>query len=223
MSGMNPIDQLHRRLEQTIAASNAWAAKVQELERRLEAGGGLSALGSGEPRSDIGPVSGYLQDVYNLAPEVLRTEHVRFELRVQNRTIIFQTDPQRVDPEFVLALRRIRITGFCNNVADQNFAGPHITFNIEDQGRGRGGVFLNPISIIETANHNGTYAGEIVWDGFYRFVAAASLRGIWGIDLAQLPATQDIYTFVAAIQGDVLRTRTLPGGAMITSQDGRAR
>jgi hypothetical protein len=97
---------------------------------------------------------------------------------------------------------------------------PEITFNIEDQGRGRGGVFLNPISIVETANHNGTYAGEIVWDGFYRFVVSASLRGLWSFDANLLQGEDVVYTFVASISGDVLRARTLPGGAMITSQNG---
>lgn len=185
--------------------------------------GGLGSLGSGEPRSDIGPVSGYLQDVYNLAPEVLRTEHIRFELQVRNQQIVFQTDPLRVDPEFVFALRRLRITGFSTDATDLNFARPDITFNIEDQGRGRGGVFLTPVSIVETANHNGTYAGEIVWDGFYRFVAGASLRALWGINLTLFPANQETYTFIASVCGDVLRTRTLPGGAMITGQGGSVR
>lgn len=215
MSNPNQMGAMWRQLQSLTAAVNDMHGRLSGIE-----GGGLGALGSGEPRSDIGPVSGYLQDVYNLAPEVLRTEHVRFELQVQNRSIIAQTDAQRIDPEFVFAMRRLRITGHSTDATDLNFAGPHITFNIEDQGRGRGGVFLNPVSIVETANHNGTYAGEIVWDGFYRFVTSASLRALWSIDLTQLPANQEIYTFIAAIQGDVLRTRTLPGGAMITGQGG---
>ena len=210
--------EMWRHLQNVTHAVNELGARLHGVESR----GGLSSLGGGEPRSDIGPVSGYLQDVYNLAPEVLRTEHLRFELAVENQAIVFQTDAQRIDPEFVFALRRIRITGFCNDAQQTNFCGPDITFNIEDQGRGRGGVFLNPISIMETANHNGTYAGEIVWDGFYRFVTSASIKGIWTVDPSSL-AGAGRYTFVASICGDVLRTRTLPGGAMITGQGGTSR
>lgn len=219
MSPQNPMGQMWKQLQDLTAAHNAMVEQLREMEKNAQFG----ALSGGEPRSDIGPVSGYLQDVYNLAPEVLRTEHLRFELQIKNGQVVFQTDAQRIDPEFVLALRRIRITGWCSDPANVNFASPAITFNIEDQGRGRGGVFLNPISIVETANHNGTYAGEIVWDGFYRFVVAASLKGLWSFDLALLTGTDVVYTFVAAISGDVLRARTLPGGAMITSQGGTPR
>jgi hypothetical protein len=217
---MNPnqMGAMWRQLQDITRAVNGMGERLAGLESK----GGLGALGSGEPRSDIGPVSGYLQDVYNLAPEVLRTEHVRFELVVQNQAIVFQTDAQRIDPEFVFALRRLRIVGFCTDALQQNFCGPHITFNIEDQGRGRGGVFLNPVSIVETANHNGTYGGELVWDGFYRFVTSASLRALWSVDPTQLPGN-GTYTFIASISGDVLRTRTLPGGAMITGQNGTPR
>lgn len=207
-----------RQLQDVTRAVNAIGSRLQEVESK----GGLGSLGGGEPRSDIGPVSGYLQDVYNLAPEVLRTEHLRFELAVLGQAIVFQTEPQRIDPEFIFALRRIRITGFCSDDAKVNFCGPEITFNIEDQGRGRGGVFLNPISIMETANKNGNYAGELVWDGFYRFVTSASLRGIWTVDPSLLTGNGR-YTFVASVSGDVLRTRTLPGGAMITGQGGTSR
>lgn len=217
MSNPNQMGAMWRQLQDVSNALNAMHERLSSIE-----GGSLGSLGSGEPRSDIGPVSGYLQDVYNLAPEVLRTEHLRFELQINAGVVTFQTDAQRIDPEYVFALRRIRITGHCTDVAQLNFAGPHVTFNIEDQGRGRGGVFLNPISIVETANHNGTYAGELVWDGFYRFVTSASLRGLWSFDPAQLPG-QGTYTFVASISGDVLRTRTLPGGALITGQGGTPR
>jgi len=218
MTTNNPLAAMWKQLQDVTRAVNEVGTRLSGLEGR----GGLGSLSGGEPRSDIGPVSGYLQDVYNLAPEVLRTEHLRFELQIQGGAVVFQTDAQRIDPEFVFALRRIRIVGHCTDVAQVNFAGPSITFNIEDQGRGRGGVFLNPVSIVETANHNGTYAGEIVWDGFYRFVVSASLKGLWSFDVSLLPGN-GIYTFVAAISGDVLRARTLPGGAMITSQSGTPR
>jgi len=220
MSPNNPLGTMWKQLQDVTRAINEMGSRLAGLEEVR--GRGLGALGSGEPRSDIGPVSGYLQDVYNLPPEVLRTEHVRFDLQIQNQAIIFQTDAQRVDPEFVFALRRLRIVGHCSDPAQVNFCGPGITFNIEDQGRGRGGVFLNPVSIMETATHNGSYAGEIVWDGFYRFVVSASLKALWSFDLAQLPGA-GIYTFTASISGDVLRARTLPGGAMITTQGGTPR
>jgi|GEM_PF-3415430 len=211
-------DAMYRQLQEVTRAVNELGARLAASESR-----GLSSLGGGEPRSDIGPVSGYLQDVYNLAPEVLRTEHLRFELQIREGAVLFQTDPQRIDPEFVFALRRIRIVGHCTDAAQINFAGPHVTFNIEDQGRGRSGVFLNPISIVETANHNGNYAGEIVWDGFYRFVSAANLRGLWSFDPTQLNVSGATYTFIASVCGDVLRVRTLPGGAMITGPGGTPR
>lgn len=215
---MSPNNPLAAHLAQIGKAINS----LNERLSGLEGSAGLGALASGEPRSDIGPISGYLQDVYNLAPEVLRTEHLRFELQVQNQAVVFQTDAQRIDPEFVFALRRLRIVGYCTDLQQQNFCGPEITFNIEDQGRGRGGVFLNPVSIVETANHDGTYSGELVWDGFYRFVTSASIRGIWSVNPALLLGG-GTYTFVASICGDVLRTRTLPGGAMITGQGGTPR
>lgn len=215
---MSNQSDMWRQLQDLTRAVNALGSRLHDVESK----GGLGSLGGGEPRSDIGPVSGYLQDVYNLAPEVLRTEHLRFELAVLNQAVVFQTEPQRIDPEFVFALRRIRITGFCSDAEQVNFCGPEITFNIEDQGRGRGGVFLNPISIMETADKNGNYSGELVWDGFYRFVTAASLRGIWTVDPTLLLGTGR-YTFVASISGDVLRTRSLPGGAMITGQGGTPR
>lgn len=221
MSPNNPLDRMWKQLQEITGAVNDIGRRLSGLEG-LASRGGLGALGSGEPRSDIGPVSGYLQDVYNLAPEVLRTEHVRFDIQIQNGAVVFQTDAQRIDPEFVFALRRLRIVGHCTDATQLNFFGPHVTFNIEDQGRGRGGVFLNPIAANETANHAGVYQGEIVWDGFYRFVVSASLRPLWSFDPGQLPG-QGIYTFTASISGDVLRARTLPGGAMITSQGGAVR
>lgn len=216
---VNPLAEVWKHIKGLSSAYSELMDRVDAVERRAKS---LSGLGSGEPRSDIGPVSGYLQDVYNLAPEVLRTEHIRFDLRIENKAIVSQTEPQRIDPEFAFALRRIRVVGWCSDDEVTNFASPDITFNIEDQGRGRGGVFLNPVSIAETADKNGNYAGEIVWDSFYRFVAGASLRGLWTIDPTTLPST-DTYIFTASISGDVLRTRTLPGGALITSQNGTPR
>jgi hypothetical protein len=222
MSPNNPIDRMWKQLQDVTRAINALGQRVAGIEEEVARKGNLGSLGSGEPRSDIGPVSGYLQDVYNLAPEVLRTEHVRFDIQIQNGVVIFETEAQRIDPEFVFALRRLRIVGHCTDPAQINFCGPSVTFNVEDQGRGRGGVFLNPVAINETANHNGTYAGEIVWDGFYRFVVSASLKALWSFDPALLPGA-GIYTFTASISGDVLRARTLPGGAMITGQGGTPR
>jgi hypothetical protein len=222
MSPNNPIDRMWKQLQDVTRAINALGQRVAGIEEEVARKGNLGSLGSGEPRSDIGPVSGYLQDVYNLAPEVLRTEHVRFDIQIQNGVVIFETEAQRIDPEFVFALRRLRIVGHCTDPAQINFCGPSVTFNVEDQGRGRGGVFLNPVAINETANHNGTYAGEIVWDGFYRFVVSASLKALWSFDPNLLPGA-GIYTFTASISGDVLRARTLPGGAMITGQGGTPR
>jgi len=222
MSPNNPLDRMWKQLQDVTRAINGLGERVAGIEGLASKRGGLGSLGGGEPRSDIGPVSGYLQDVYNLAPEVLRTEHVRFDIQIQNGGVIFETDAQRIDPEFVFALRRLRIVGHCTDETQTNFCGPSVTFNVEDQGRGRGGVFLNPVAINETANHNGSYAGEIVWDGFYRFVVSASLKGLWSFDPALLPGA-GVYTFTASISGDVLRARTLPGGAMITGQGGAVR
>lgn len=177
---------------------------------------------SGDPRSDVGSISNYLQDVYNLAPEVVRTEHLRFELRIVNQQVVFETPSLKIDPEFAFALRRLRITGWCSDPTAINFANPSVTFQLEDQGRARGGIFQSPISIVETANHLGVVASELVWDSLYRFVPGADIRGIWGVDLATMPQEASV-TFMAGITGDVLRTRTLPGGAMITTPFGKAR
>jgi hypothetical protein len=218
MSPNNPLAALHAQVQALTSALNGMHSRLSGVE----SGGGLGALHGGEPRSDIGPISGYLQDVYNLAPEVVRVEHMRFDLRIVNQIITFQSEAKRIDPEFAFALRRLRIVGWCSDEANLNFASPDVTFNIEDQGRGRGGVFLDPISIVETANHNGTFAGELVWDSFYRFVAAASIRGLWTVDLSLMPANETV-VFTASIEGDLLRTRTLPGGAMVTNPSGTPR
>lgn len=193
-------------------------ARISGLEGRQSA---LAEL-SGEPRSDIGPIQSYLQDVYNLAPEVVRTEHLKWELRISAGAIVFTTPSRKIDPEFSFDLRRLRIVGWSSDPTDINFANPTITFNVEDQGRGRGGVFRDPISITETANHRGEVNSELVWDAFYVFVPGADVGGIWGVDLTTLNPANN-YTFQAVITGDVLRMRTLPGGAMISQQNGRRR
>lgn len=194
------------------------AERVAGLESQHRA---LQEL-SGEPRSDIGPIQSYLQDVYNLAPEVVRTEHLRFELHLVDGTVDFESPSRKVDPEFVFALRRLSISGW-SAAPVENWANPSITFNLEDQGRARGGLFNDPISIAETADHNGNVAMELVWDAFYGFVPGADIKGIWAFDPTLFPAESGEIRIVARVTGDVLRTRTLPGGAMITSQRGRQR
>lgn len=176
-----------------------------------------------EPRSDIGPVERYLQDAYNLRPEVVRVEQLEFRITIVNGAITFQTPSQRLDPEFAFILRRIKGYG--------SFAVPapgdlpiinQAVFNIEDQGRARGGIFRNPIRMSILAYPAGGPAHDMVFDSFYVFVPGADVAVNWAVQLANLPQEASV-EFGISITGDVLRTRTLPGGALVTDALGRRR
>ncbi len=168
----------------------------------------------GEPRSDIGPVAQYLADIYELRPEVVRTEHLEFRLVIEGNSITFQSGAKRIDPEFAFALRRIK--GYASAAAGTAQFVEQVTFNISDQGRARGGIFQDPIRMSVLADINGSPAHDMVWDSFYTFVAGADLSADFVIrDIGALPATRVEYGI--AVTGDVIRTRRLPGGAMVVS------
>lgn len=181
---------------------------------------GINELG-GEPRSDIGPVAGYLADVYELRPEVVRPEQLEFTITFVNQVETARTGAQRVDPEFVFALRRIK--GWASAPAATAQFVEQATFNIRDQGRARGAIFNNPIRMSTLADIVGSPAHDMVWDGFYVFVAGSDLSVDWTVVAASLPANGTVQ-FGISITGDLLRTRRLPGGAMVVSdQQGRER
>lgn len=174
---------------------------------------------SGEPRSDIGPVAQYLADVYELRPEVVRIEQLEFRTIFTNGAELQTTGAQRIDPEFVFALRRIK--GYAS-AQDGSFQFPELaTFNIRDQGRGRGGLFSNPIRMSVLTDRLGSPTHDMVWDAFYSFVAGGDISVDWVVDAANIPQ-QGRVEFGISITGDLIRTRRLPGGAMVVS-DSRGR
>jgi hypothetical protein len=179
-----------------------------------------------QPRSDIGPVEQYLQDAYNLRPEVVRVEQLEFRIRVVDGVTTFQTPSQRIDPEFIFVMRRIK--GYAGFAIDPQGTPPFCigaVFNIEDQGRARGGVFRNPIRMSILCDRNGSPAHDMVFDSFYVFVPGADVAVNWQLDPAIFTG-EDAPPFIefgVSITGDVLRTRTLPGGALVTDDLGRRR
>lgn len=165
-----------------------------------------NGFGSGDPRSDIGPIAEYLKDVTKLPPELTRIEQFSFTIEVDAMGGITATTPSnRIDPEYVFALRRIK--GFISD-PDTNLAVSHlITFNIADQGRARGGIFDDPINLAVLVNNN----HDMVWDSFYGFVPGADILVNWtvatGIDSALMAGV--------SITGDLVRVRRLASGTLI--------
>jgi len=175
------------------------------------------------PRSDIGPVANYLADVYELRPEVVRTEHLEFRIQFTAGVETFRTGAQRIDPEFIFALRRIKgYASTANVVLGQGQVGLPVqwveqaVFNVRDQGRARGGIFANPIRMSVLCDIQGSPAHDMVWDSFYTFVAGADISVDWTVVAANVPQV-GVVEYGISITGDVLRTRRLPGGAMVIS------
>ncbi|HMO94947.1 MAG TPA: hypothetical protein PKD27_02435, partial [Tepidiformaceae bacterium] len=166
----------------------------------------------GEPRSDVGPVAQYLADVYELRPEVVRIEQLEFVITFTNGVETARTVSQRVDPEFMFALRRIK--GWASAPDDTSQFVDMVTFNVDDQGRARGGIFRNPIRMSTLCDINGSPAHDMVWDAFYGFVAGADVDVTWNVDTTDFPE-QGVVRFGVSLTGDLLRTRRLPGGAMV--------
>lgn len=172
----------------------------------------------GEPRSDVGPVAQYLADLYELRPEVVRIEQIEFRIVIEDGAITFQDGSKRIDPEFLFGLRRIK--GYASAPADTAQFVELMTFNVSDQGRARPrGIFLDDIRMSVLCDINGSPAHDMVWDAFYGFVAGADISAIWNPrDLALFPQEGRV-EFGISLTGDVIRTRRLPGGAMVVSDD----
>lgn len=169
---------------------------------------------NGEPRSDIGPVAQYLADVYELRPEVVRVEQFEFRIRFEAGLETFRDGTKRIDPEFIFALRRIK--GWASAPDGSAQFVEQATFNVVDQGRARGGIFRDPIRMSTLADINGSPAHDMVWDAFYGFVAGADVIVDWNVNVADIPQ-EGVVEYGISITGDVLRTRRLPGGAMVVS------
>lgn len=176
----------------------------------------------GEPRSDVGPVAQYLADIYELRPEVVRIEQLEFSITFVDGVETQRTISQRVDPEFLFALRRIK--GWASAPADTAQFVENASFNVVDQGRARGGIFRNPIRMSTLCDISGSPAHDMVWDAFYGFVAGADVDVDWTVVLAGIPTDDATVRFGVSLTGDLIRTRRIPGGAMVVSDDeGRQR
>ena len=167
------------------------------------------ALGD-SPRSDLGPIGEYLKDITKLPPEVTRPEQFNFQIRVQNQQVVngFPTPSNRIDPEYVFALRRIKGV-ISNPLVNQAFS--HLfEFNISDQGRARGTIFDDPINmgVLVLSAH------DMVWDSFYAFVPGSDVSVDWTFDATQLPQVSDI-TVGVSITGDLVRVRRLSDGTLV--------
>lgn len=168
-------------------------------------------FGSGDPRSDVGPIAEYLRDITKLPPEVTRPEQFNFQNRILNGAIDtaggFPTPTQRVDPEYVFALRRIK--GFVSD-PNQNIDLVHLVeFNVADQGRARGTIFdddINLAVLVQTVH-------DMVWDSFYAFVPGSDMVVDWSIDLTGFPDIGDV-TVGVSLTGDLVRVRRLPNGVL---------
>jgi hypothetical protein len=182
---------------------------------------GINSL-DGEPRSDIGPVAQYLADIYELRPEVVRIEQLEFRVIIESRVVTFESGAKRIDPEFAFALRRIKGYGSAPAATAQFVE--NTTFNITDQGRARGGIFQDPVRMSVLCAVDGSPTHDMVWDSFYTFVAGADISAEFNVgDLTAYPAAGKV-EFGISVTGDVIRTRRLPGGAMVVSdQNGNRR
>jgi hypothetical protein len=168
-------------------------------------------LGSGDPRSDLGPILDYLKDIAKLPPEVTRPEQYSFNIRILNGAINAQNNVSRVDPEYVFAMRRIK-----GSVSRPEVNGELVhlmDFNVVDQGRGRGGIYRIPISMAVLVGMGGP-AHDMVWDSFYAFVPGSDIQLDFLPALAQFPQVSDA-TFIISVTGDLVRTRRLPDGTLV--------
>jgi len=169
-------------------------------------------LGSGDPRSDLGPILDYLKDITKLPPEVTRPEQYSFDIRIQNGAVLgLPNNVDRVDPEYVFAMRRIK--GSVSRPEVNGELVHFMDFNVVDQGRARGGVFRNPISMAVLVGMGGP-AHDMVWDTFYAFVPGSDIQLDFQPALANFPAVSDA-TFIVSITGDLVRTRRLPDGTLV--------
>lgn len=162
------------------------------------------------PRSDIGPIGEYLKDITKLPPEVTRPEQFNFKIRVTNQQIAngFPTPSNRIDPEYVFALRRIK--AFISDPLVNQAYSHLFEFNVADQGRARGSIFDDPINIAVLA----LQTHDMVWDSFYAFVPGSDMIVDWQVDTNELPAISDI-TVGVALTGDLVRVRRLSDGALV--------
>jgi len=173
--------------------------------------GSLHQLGS-DPRSDIGPIAEYLKDITKLPPEIVRPEQYRFRIRIQAQAQTFVSTADRIDAEYVFALRRIK-----GSVSNPTVNAPDLhrmEFNIVDQGRGRGGIFRNPINMSTLAGTSGP-GHDMIWDSFYAFVPGSDIN----VDFTVLGALTDFIqggdiTFFVSLTGDLVRARRLADGTL---------
>ncbi len=162
------------------------------------------------PRSDLGPVAEYLKDITKLPPEVTRPEQFNFKIRVQNGQTLagFPTPSNRIDPEYVFALRRIK--GFVSDPTVNEAFSHLFEFNIRDQGRARGSIFDDPINMAVLVRQ----AHDMVWDSFYAFVPGSDVSVDWTVDTTGLPDVSDI-TVGVSLTGDLVRVRRLADGTLV--------
>lgn len=212
----NPLGELWAHIQGLRDGFNELRGKVEGLRE-------LRGLG-GDPRSDIGPVERYLQDGYNLPPEVVRIEHLEFRIRIEDGKVTFQDAPKSIDPEFTFILRRIKGWAASNDEQTLQTPLPHkVTVNLADNGRARQGLFEDPIRLSTLCQVDGSPAHDMVWDAFYRYQVSATVKAVWDFDVDAFDDTGVDVEFGIAVTGDLVRTRTLPGGALITDTRGDRR
>jgi hypothetical protein len=212
--------QLQAQINGLQRSVDGLSAQLAEQEQIIQGLKGLGDLAGDGPRSDIGPIERYLQDAYNLRPEIVRTEQLEFTVQADDTGITETTPSQRIDPEFAFILRRIK--GFASMLEGQGpLSSPFMTFNVDDQGRARNGVFRNPIRMSYLVNVDGSPAHDYVWDAFYVFQPGADVIVNWSF--AGSIAANESAIWGVSLTGDVVRVRSLPGGALITDPSGRRR
>jgi hypothetical protein len=162
------------------------------------------------PRSDIGPIGEYLKDITKLPPEVTRPEQYNFKIRVVNGEVAngFPTPSNRIDPEYVFALRRIK--AFISNPTVNIDLAHFFEFNVADQGRARGSIFDDSINaaVLVLNSH------DMVWDSFYAFVPGSDMIVDWNVDTTALPLISDV-TVGVSLTGDLVRVRRLSDGTLV--------
>lgn len=163
------------------------------------------------PRSDIGPIEDYLRDATQLPPSVVRPEQLLFEVTTTAQGVInTQTANQRVEPEYIFVLRRIR--GYVDDPANHYTLMNGLTVQVQDQGRGRGGIWNNAFSMAHLTSTSGPM-NDAVWDGFYAFAPGADVEVIWTVIAARLGANAIIAG--VSLMGDLVRVRELDDGTLI--------
>lgn len=164
-----------------------------------------------EPRSDIGPILDYLRDTTKLPPELVRFEQFRFELHAVNQVQTFITQSQRIDPNYIFAMRRVK--GYVSRPEVNGEYIHHFTFNVSDQGRARRAIFDDDIPLSALVSDAGP-AHDMAWDSFYVFIPGADLQVDWAVTLADLPAISNIRVGIS-ITGDMVRVKKLGNGALV--------